>query len=159
MEGIPWLPVKEHMKTLIILVHLLPTILLIYPVVQTEPVKVGTETIQAVEKPLVVETVKAVEDESIEQYAERRSNEIFGEGQFESLNTLIHKESGYRADAQNPHSTAFGIGQFLNSTWAGTGIEKTDDPELQIDAMLIYIQNRYGDPSEALRFHLANNSY
>ena len=39
--------------------------------------------------------------------------------------------------------------QFLDSTWASTGIEKTSDPYRQIDAGLIYIKNRYGTPCAA----------
>lgn len=61
--------------------------------------------------------------------------------------------------AQNPTSTAFGIAQFLNGTWAGTGIGKTTNPLQQIMAGLIYIHNRYGNPRNALAFHSANNWY
>ncbi len=73
--------------------------------------------------------------------------------------TLGMKESGWRNTAQNPTSTAYGIGQFLNSTWAGVGIAKTSDPYLQVLAMARYIKNRYGSPSRALAFHYANNWY
>lgn len=73
--------------------------------------------------------------------------------------TLGMKESGWRNTAQNPTSTAYGIGQFLNSTWGGVGIAKTSDPALQVEAMARYIKNRYGSPSRALAFHLKNNWY
>lgn len=73
--------------------------------------------------------------------------------------TLGMKESGWKNTAQNPTSTAYGIGQFLNSTWAGTGIAKTSDPRQQVLAMARYIKNRYGSPSRALAFHLAHNWY
>ena len=73
--------------------------------------------------------------------------------------TLGMKESGWRNTAQNPTSTAYGIGQFLNSTWAGVGIGKTSDPATQVEAMARYIRNRYGSPSRALAFHLKNNWY
>lgn len=73
--------------------------------------------------------------------------------------TLGMKESGWRNTAQNPTSTAYGIGQFLNSTWAGVGIPKTSDPAMQVEAMARYIRNRYGSPSRALAFHLKNNWY
>lgn len=69
------------------------------------------------------------------------------------------KESGWRNNAQNPTSTAYGIGQFLNSTWGGVGIGKTSDPALQVEAMARYIRNRYGSPSKALSFHLSHNWY
>lgn len=81
------------------------------------------------------------------------------DSEWEALDDLMMKESGWNHNAQNPTSTAYGIGQFLNSTWKGVGIKKTSDPTLQIDAMLKYIRNRYGSPSEALRFHRAKNWY
>jgi hypothetical protein len=73
--------------------------------------------------------------------------------------TLGMKESGWRNTAQNPTSTAYGIGQFLNSTWKGYGIPKTSDPALQVEAMARYIKARYGSPSRALAFHYRNNWY
>jgi hypothetical protein len=69
--------------------------------------------------------------------------------QFSCLESLWGKESGWNPDAQNPSSSAYGIPQFLDSTWAGTGIAKTSDGYRQIDAGLIYINNRYGSPCGA----------
>lgn len=77
----------------------------------------------------------------------------------QALITLWDKESGWNPLAQNPTSTAFGIAQFLNGTWAGTGFKKTTDPRQQIDAGLTYIRSRYGNPRNALQFHLQNNWY
>jgi len=68
--------------------------------------------------------------------------------EWNSLNTLVMHESGYNSNAQNPTSTAYGIGQFLDSTWAGYG-PKTSNPRLQEIYMLEYIKNRYGDPNHA----------
>jgi hypothetical protein len=70
-------------------------------------------------------------------------------GQFSCLENLWGKESGWNPNAQNPSSTAYGIPQFLDSTWAGTGIGKTSDGYRQIDAGLIYIDSRYGTPCGA----------
>jgi hypothetical protein len=69
--------------------------------------------------------------------------------QFSCLENLWGKESGWNPNAQNRTSTAYGIPQFLDSTWAGTGIAKTSDGYRQIDAGLIYIDNRYGSPCGA----------
>jgi hypothetical protein len=69
--------------------------------------------------------------------------------QFSCLESLWGKESGWNPNAQNPSSTAYGIPQFLNSTWASTGIAKTSDGHRQIDAGLIYIDSRYGSPCGA----------
>ncbi|AKY03808.1 hypothetical protein AVT29_gp53 [Streptomyces phage Amela] len=72
--------------------------------------------------------------------------------EWEALEELWTNESDWNPDAQNPTSTAYGIAQFLDSTWAGYGIAKTSDPERQIVAGLRYIEARYGTPSKALAF-------
>jgi len=70
-------------------------------------------------------------------------------GEFSCLESLWGRESGWNPNAQNPSSSAYGIPQFLDSTWAGTGISKTSDGYRQIDAGLIYINSRYGSPCGA----------
>ncbi len=83
-------------------------------------------------------------------YQEYAMSKLGGDGgQFSCLESLWGKESGWNPDAQNPTSTAYGIAQFLDSTWAGTGIAKTSDGYRQIDAGLIYINSRYGSPCGA----------
>lgn len=82
---------------------------------------------------------------------------------------LWNKESGvpgagtsavtWRPTADNPTSTAHGIAQFLDSTWALVGGVKTDNPQLQILYGLRYVHSAYGTPSAALAFHQANNWY
>ncbi len=79
--------------------------------------------------------------------------------EFSCLENLWGKESGWNPNAQNPTSTAYGIPQFLDSTWAGTGIAKTSDGYRQIDAGLIYIESRYGSPCGAWAHSQANNWY
>ena len=77
-------------------------------------------------------------------------SKVSGDGsQFSCLENLWGKESGWNPNAQNPSSSAYGIPQFLDSTWAGTGIAKTSDGYRQIDAGLIYIDSRYGSPCGA----------
>lgn len=73
--------------------------------------------------------------------------------------TLGMKESGWNNNAQNPTSTAYGIGQFLDSTWGAYGFRKSSDPAYQVRAMAEYIRRRYGSPSKALAFHLSHNWY
>lgn len=95
------------------------------------------------------------------QFAQQLANQ-FGwgsEGELGAWYTLGMKESGWNNNAQNPTSTAYGVGQFLNSTWSGVGIGKTSDPYTQVLAMAKYIKNRYGSPSKALAFHLSHNWY
>ena len=82
-------------------------------------------------------------------YKEYAMAKVGSAEQFSCLEKLWGKESGWNPNAQNPTSTAYGIPQFLNSTWASTGIAKTSDGYRQIDAGLIYIKNRYGTPCGA----------
>jgi hypothetical protein len=81
------------------------------------------------------------------------------QAQFSCLQNLWGKESGWNPNAKNPSSTAYGIPQFLDSTWAGTGIAKTSDGYRQIDAGLIYIDSRYGSPCGAWAHSQADNWY
>jgi hypothetical protein len=83
-------------------------------------------------------------------YQEYALSKLGGDGgQFSCLENLWGKESGWNPNAQNPSSSAYGIPQFLDSTWAGTGIGKTSDGYRQIDAGLVYIDSRYGSPCGA----------
>lgn len=66
-----------------------------------------------------------------------------------ALNSLEMGEAGYNNNAQNPGSTAYGMGQFLSTTWAGVGGHKTSDPVLQAEYMMKYIKERYGNPVRA----------
>ena len=80
--------------------------------------------------------------------------------EWEDLVLLWNKESGWNNLAQNPTSTAYGIAQFLDSTWGdyGTG-PKTSDPTLQITYGLMYIKGKYGDPIKAWQHEQAYNWY
>jgi hypothetical protein len=81
------------------------------------------------------------------------------QGQMSCLQNLWGKESGWNPNAHNPSSTAYGIPQFLDSTWASTGIAKTSDGFRQIDAGLVYIDSRYGSPCGAWAHSRADNWY
>ena len=72
---------------------------------------------------------------------------------------IIDKESKWNPLAQNPKSTAFGIGQFLNSTWGLVDSKKTKNPYDQIDAMVEYVKVVYGDGCKAWDFRYRNGWY
>ncbi|RBY82937.1 lytic transglycosylase domain-containing protein [Geodermatophilus sp. TF02-6] len=82
-----------------------------------------------------------------------------GAERFGCLEKLWGRESDWDPDAQNPSSTAYGIPQFLDSTWKSTGIAKTSDGYRQIDAGLIYIDNTYGSPCAAWAHSQATGWY
>lgn len=68
----------------------------------------------------------------------------------EATRTLILKESSCRPTAQNPTTSAYGIGQFLDSTWATVGCVKTSDPVQQLVCMQRYVVQRYASWDNAL---------
>jgi hypothetical protein len=70
-------------------------------------------------------------------------------GQWIALANLISGESGFNNLAQNPTSSAYGMFQFLDSTWATVGAKKTADPYAQAVAGLRYIARNYGSPAAA----------
>jgi hypothetical protein len=72
---------------------------------------------------------------------------------------IIDRESNWNPLAQNPTSTAFGIGQFLNSTWGLVDSKKTKNPYDQIDAMVEYVKVVYGDGCKAWDFRYRNGWY
>jgi len=72
---------------------------------------------------------------------------------------IMRRESGFSCNAQNPSSSAYGLFQFLNSTWAGTGVRKTSSCVGQAKAGLIYIKRRYGSPAGAYNFWTRNHWY
>ena len=82
-----------------------------------------------------------------------------GPEQFVCLDNLWTKESNWKPWAQNPVSTAYGIAQFLDSTWAGTGYEKSSDPYVQVDAGLVYISRRYQSSCAAWDHSVSTNWY
>ena len=79
--------------------------------------------------------------------------------QWSALDWLVNKESSWNPSAQNPASTAYGLFQFLNSTWGSVGARKTSDPAGQIEAGLKYIAQRYGSPTGAQAFWQKNHWY
>lgn len=79
--------------------------------------------------------------------------------ELDAADALIMSESGFNNTIKNKTSTAYGIFQFLDSTWGGYGIPKTSDPYLQSVAGGRYIRARYGDPINAWAFKRSHNWY
>ena len=72
--------------------------------------------------------------------------------EWQSLFILWDKESRWDYQADNKHSSAYGIPQILN-------LPKDTPMARQIDLGIKYIQHRYGTPSRALAFHNAHGWY
>jgi hypothetical protein len=64
------------------------------------------------------------------------------------LRNLWMKESHFNPKAENKSSGAYGIAQFMPSTWGNYEVEKTAVAELQIKYGLRYIYKRYGSEND-----------
>jgi hypothetical protein len=125
-----------------------------------------THTISYTRLPDPTTTVEEPARPSIKEYAQQMTIKTFG-GYWVSMEAIIAKEShnwrvtgahypsGYTKGGVK--SSAYGLCGFLNATWKGTGYIKTKDPYKQVDACLIYVKDRYGNPQKALSFHTKHN--
>lgn len=81
------------------------------------------------------------------------------------LRNLWNKESHFNPKAKNKSSGAYGIAQFMPSTWGNYKVTKTAEARLQIKYGLRYILKRYGDENDpngacnAWSFWQKNNWY
>ncbi|WP_426005990.1 hypothetical protein ACPFL9_04015 [Paenarthrobacter sp. NyZ202] len=116
----------------------------------------------AAEKAAAAAAPKAIDDPAAAKAyaASILANYGWGAGEMVALNTLWEKESNWRTTATNPSSGAYGIVQSLPaSKMATAGADWQTNYQTQIKWGLNYIKERYGSPSAALAFHLANNWY
>ena len=79
--------------------------------------------------------------------------------QFICLTKLIGKESSWQPKAQNPTSTASGIGQMLDETVSSLGMKKSDSAVAQLVATLSYISRRHSTPCGAWKHFQKNRWY
>lgn len=84
----------------------------------------------------------------------------WGDDQFVCLDKLWTKESGWRWNADNPNSTAYGIPQALpGSKMSSAGADWETNPSTQITWGLGYISGRYGTPCDAWAHSVAKGFY
>lgn len=97
----------------------------------------------------------------IQQYAHDKVIAMgWTEQDFQNLVELWNRESGWRWNADNPTSDAYGIPQALpGSKMASAGSDWATNPKTQVDWGLRYIQQRYGSPTAAINFWDAHNWY
>ena len=81
------------------------------------------------------------------------------ENDVDLMAALCWRESRRYPGCQNPRSSAYGLWQFLDSTWEGTRIQKTADPLLQTIAAVRYVKSRYKDPTRAYWHQVERNYY
>jgi septal ring factor EnvC (AmiA/AmiB activator) len=119
------------------------------------------------------EKIRALEGEAgvlrvtLEQRQQRQAGQVRGGGVCDLSGTsdaeyfIIMKESGGDPTADNPRSTAFGLGQLLldgRRHYLGDNAD-TIDCGLQLQAFRGYVRDRYGTAENAQAFWLAHGWY
>jgi septal ring factor EnvC (AmiA/AmiB activator) len=104
---------------------------------------------------------------TLQQRQQRQAGQIRGGGKCDLSGTsdaeyfIIMKESGGDPTADNPRSTAFGLGQLLldgRRHYLGANYDTTDCA-LQLQAFRAYVRDRYGTAENARAFWLAHGWY
>lgn len=79
---------------------------------------------------------------------------------YEDLNWIINHESGWRVNATNPGSGAYGLPQSLpGNKMASAGKDWKTNPIIQLKWMYSYVKGRYGNASNAKHFWQTHNWY
>lgn len=111
-------------------------------------------------KKSIVKKVKIPQGDIVNQVQSIAGEYGWGTGeQWEALAWIIQKESGWRVDAQNPTSTAFGLFQHLDQTRKNYGCPKTNDIRIQTECGIKYIKARYKTATGARQFWNQNKWY
>lgn len=71
------------------------------------------------------------------------------DSQYECLDKLWTQESHWNPKARNKSSGAYGIAQFMPTTWGNYKVKKTSSAMKQVDYGLHYIKVRYGSACKA----------
>lgn len=103
----------------------------------------------------------AINPSQLQQYAFSLFAQYgWGTDQQAPLVHLWNQESGWRWDAKNPSSGAYGIPQALPaSKMVSAGGDWQTNPQTQIKWGLQYIKSTYGSPAAAWAHEQANNWY
>ncbi len=86
------------------------------------------------------------------------AKELLTKEQYSCFTKLIGKESAWNPKAENPISTASGIGQMLDSTYKGLGMKKSNAGVTQLVGTLAYISRRHVNPCNAWE-HFKNKGW
>lgn len=125
--------------------------------IQKTPVK------ETVKKPVAPKTkLKAVAPSAngdIQTAMKEKVIAKWGEEYWSAMLYILNHESGGDPYAVNPKSGACGIPQAYPCSKLLKVIGSLDNVNGQLDWMINYVANRYGDPVKAQAFHTINNYY
>lgn len=107
----------------------------------------------------VIEVPQEISNDPVKTYAYKRVVAQFGANNWVYFNNVIVRESRWKCTAKNPSSTAYGLGQLLDSTRASLGFTKSSDCYDQVEEAIVYIKDRYKTPQRAWSFWQANSWY
>jgi len=91
--------------------------------------------------------------------AKQLAKKLLTKKQHACLTKLLGKESAWNPKAQNPKSSAKGIGQLLDGTYRNLGMRHSQASVSQLVATLAYIHRRHITPCNAWAFFKARNYY
>ena len=91
--------------------------------------------------------------------AKQLAKKLLTKKQHACLTKLLGKESAWNPKAQNPKSSAKGIGQLLDGTYRNLGMRHSQASVPQLVATLTYIHRRHITPCNAWAFFKARNYY
>jgi len=91
--------------------------------------------------------------------AKEVARELLTKKEYRCLAKLLGKESAWKASAQNPTSSAQGIGQLLDSTYRNLGMKHSKASVPQLVATLAYIHRRHQTPCSAWQHFVSRGWY
>jgi|SRR5665213_2983072 len=117
-----------------------------------QPVKVAKTAYVAPHR--AVKT-QAYDLSSLQQYARGIIDSTWDDSYWEAFDWIITEESGWRFDAEEPTTHAYGLCQAMPaSKMANAGLDYLTNPTIQVAWCISYVKNRYGTPQNAKDFHL-----
>ena len=94
------------------------------------------------------------------EFVAQETTRVFGKEHLTAMDNLVIKESNYDPTIKNKMSGAAGIPQAYPREKLPCKLSwEWNDYRCQVNWMINYIKNRYGNPVNAWNYHLVNNSY
>lgn len=85
---------------------------------------------------------------------------VLNETEFECADKLVNRESGWKTNATNPSSGAYGVPQSLpGNKMASAGSDWQTNGKTQFNWMISYVNGRYGNFCKSLDFSYSNGWY